>query len=93
MRLKVQQEEKILNEPAEIYWFNEILFVILSGFKNGLSGLQMAPSDLQGQMIIRMVSVESKWLQQPLNGLSGLQTASNDLRGQVVIKMASVSPF
>ena len=36
---KVKQEEKILNEPAEIYWFNEILFVILSGLKNGLSGL------------------------------------------------------
>ena len=26
-----QQEEKILNEPAAIYWFNEILLVILSG--------------------------------------------------------------
>ena len=35
----LKQEEKILNEPAAIYWFNEIVFVILSGFKNGLSGL------------------------------------------------------
>ena len=26
-----KQEEKILNEPAAIYWFNEILLVILSG--------------------------------------------------------------
>ena len=26
-----EQEEKILNEPAAIYWLNKILFVILSG--------------------------------------------------------------
>ena len=32
-----KQEEKILNEPAAIYWFNEILLVILSGHQNGLS--------------------------------------------------------
>ena len=35
----LKQEKKILNEPAAIYWFNEILFVILSGLKNGLTGL------------------------------------------------------
>ena len=26
-----KQEEKILNEPAAIYWLNEILLLILSG--------------------------------------------------------------
>ena len=61
-------------EPAAIYWFNKILFVIL----NGLSGLHMASSDLQGQVIIRVASVSSNWFQWPLN----------DLRGQLIIKMA-----
>ena len=53
----------------------------------------MASSDLQGQVIIRMASVASKWIQWPLNGLSGFKMASNDLRGQLVIKMVPVNPF
>ena len=28
----LQQKEKILNEPAAMYWFNEMVFVILSGY-------------------------------------------------------------
>ena len=33
IKAKCKQEEKILNEPAAIYWFNEILLVILSKSK------------------------------------------------------------
>ena len=90
LAFNIKQEEKILNEPAAIYWFNEILFVILSSLKNGL---HLASSVLQGQLIIRVASAASKWFQWPLNGLSGLYMASNDLGGQLVVKMASMSPF
>ena len=55
--IKDKQEEKILNVPAEIYWFNESLFVIPSGLKNGLSGLKTASNDLRGQVAIKMASV------------------------------------
>ena len=47
----------------KIYWFKEIVFVIPIG-------LYRASSDLQGQVIIRMVSVAFKWLQWPLNTAS-----------------------
>ena len=47
-------QEKILHEPAAMYCFNDIVFVIVNGLKT-------ASSDLRGQVAIRVAYVVSKW--------------------------------
>ena len=49
-----EQEENILDEPAAMRRFNDVVVVILSGL---IGGLETASSDLRGQVVIEIASL------------------------------------